>query len=398
MRCERCGNENADTNRFCGMCGNALSASPAHRPPLQPTRAAASPVPTQPVPGPRPAASAHVEPRPVPRRADDAPIITGPSFLGLNQPGPSSGRGVSLRPAQDHLRSSRNLDYLLEDENEEEPKRRVGKVLLVLIALALALGFGYLRWRQGGFDWLTTGTTKSSPAQPSDASQPPSSSAATPSSSSPSTASQENASGSTAQTNSPAANPSSPAAAPAVSNAVPSSPAPSPDSGSTPNSPTANTPAPATPAGSDTPPPESSGSGAVATRQPASASDTTATTPDTEAPRPKPAPTKPTPAKPSDPVAAAEKYIYGRGVPQDCERGLHQLKPAAEQSDPKAMISLGALYATGVCTPRDLPTAYRWFALALRKQPDNQPLQESLQKIWAQMTPPERQLAIKLSQ
>jgi TPR repeat protein len=85
-------------------------------------------------------------------------------------------------------------------------------------------------------------------------------------------------------------------------------------------------------------------------------------------------------------------------VPQDCERGLHQLKPAAEQSDPKAMISLGALYATGVCTPRDLPTAYRWFALALRKQPDNQPLQESLQKIWAQMTPPERQLAIKLSQ
>jgi TPR repeat protein len=85
-------------------------------------------------------------------------------------------------------------------------------------------------------------------------------------------------------------------------------------------------------------------------------------------------------------------------VPQDCDRGLRQLKPAAEQSNPKAMISLGALYSTGVCTPRDLPTAYRWFALALRKQPENASLQDDLQKLWSQMTQPERQLAIKLSQ
>lgn len=77
---------------------------------------------------------------------------------------------------------------------------------------------------------------------------------------------------------------------------------------------------------------------------------------------------------------------------------MRELKPAAEQANPKAMISLGALYATGVCAPRDLPTAYRWFALALRKLPDNEPLQENLQKIWAQMTQPERQLAVKLTQ
>jgi TPR repeat protein len=98
-------------------------------------------------------------------------------------------------------------------------------------------------------------------------------------------------------------------------------------------------------------------------------------------------------------VAEAEKYIYARGgVQQDCDRGLRTLRPAAQQADPRAMISLGALYSTGVCTPRDLPTAYRWFALALRKQPDNQPLQENLQRLWSQMTQPERQLAIKLSQ
>jgi TPR repeat protein len=106
---------------------------------------------------------------------------------------------------------------------------------------------------------------------------------------------------------------------------------------------------------------------------------------------------KPTPITPVDSTAEAERYIYGRGVRQDCDHGLRLLKPAA-QSNPKAMIALGALYSSGTCTPRDLPTAYRWFAMALHKQPDNLPLQNDLQKLWGQMTQPERQLAIKLSQ
>jgi TPR repeat protein len=95
-------------------------------------------------------------------------------------------------------------------------------------------------------------------------------------------------------------------------------------------------------------------------------------------------------------VQEAERYIYGRGVPQDCDHGVRLLK--ADQTDAKAMISLGGLYTTGTCTPRDLPTAYRWFAMALHKDPDNQALQNDLQKLWSQMTQPERQLAIKLSQ
>jgi len=110
------------------------------------------------------------------------------------------------------------------------------------------------------------------------------------------------------------------------------------------------------------------------------------------APKPKPA------AKPVDPVAEAEKFIYGRGAPQNCDRGMKELRPSAAKGNPKAMISLGALYATGVCAPRDLPTAYHWFALALRKQPDDQPLQENMKKLWGDMTQPERQLAIRLSQ
>ena len=97
-------------------------------------------------------------------------------------------------------------------------------------------------------------------------------------------------------------------------------------------------------------------------------------------------------------MAEAERYIYGRGARQDCDHGMRLLKTAAQQSNPKAMISLGALYSTGTCTPRDLPTAYRWFALALHKQPDNQALQDDLKNLWDKMTQPERQLAIKLSQ
>jgi TPR repeat protein len=123
------------------------------------------------------------------------------------------------------------------------------------------------------------------------------------------------------------------------------------------------------------------------------------------APKPKAAaepPPKPPaaikPVKASDPVSEAQKYIYGRGVTQGCERGMRLLRPAAAQANPKAMIEMGALYSAGLCTPHDLPTAYRWFALALRKDPDNESVQTDLQKLWGEMTQPERQLAIKLSQ
>jgi TPR repeat protein len=106
---------------------------------------------------------------------------------------------------------------------------------------------------------------------------------------------------------------------------------------------------------------------------------------------------KPSAARAVDSVTDAERYIYGRGIAQDCDRGLRILKPAAE-SNARAMTSFGVMYSTGTCTPRDLPTAYRWFAQALHKEPDNQALQQDLQKLWGQMTQPERQLAIKLSQ
>jgi len=77
---------------------------------------------------------------------------------------------------------------------------------------------------------------------------------------------------------------------------------------------------------------------------------------------------------------------------------MRLLKPAANQANPKAMIEMGALYSAGLCTPRDLPTAYRWFALALRKDPENTSIHTDLSKLWKEMTPAEQQLAIKLTQ
>jgi TPR repeat protein len=94
-------------------------------------------------------------------------------------------------------------------------------------------------------------------------------------------------------------------------------------------------------------------------------------------------------------VVEGEKYLYGNGVPQDCDRAVRSLTKAAAKSNPKAQTLMGAMYATGHCAARDLPTAYRWFAKALHNDPSNVRLERDLQMVWNQMTPGERQLATR---
>lgn len=96
-------------------------------------------------------------------------------------------------------------------------------------------------------------------------------------------------------------------------------------------------------------------------------------------------------------VRVAEKYLYGQGVPQDCGRALNLLKPAAEASNSKARTLLGTMYATGHCVPRDLPSSYRWFALALREEPNNRWVSRDLQSIWNQMSDSEKQTAMRMT-
>jgi hypothetical protein len=340
--------------------------------------------------------------------------IAGPSFLGLNMPIARDGgrrdadyddRYSDSYSGRDNQRdSSGNLDYLLEDE--EEPKRGWGKVLLGLVALALAVGLGYLHFQQGGFEWLRNLDKKPASAG-ADGAQGGANSAgangapATPDNASaqPGTAPAPGAANAPAATNSdsdspttiPTQNSQNAAAAQdaATQNATPGNAAPAATAGTAADSGTRakSTPAAQVPAkaeeNSDS---DEESSDAEAPAAPKARTKTAVA---------KPA-AKPSPGRAIDRVQEAERYIYGRGVPQDCDHGVRLLK--ADQTDAKAMISLGGLYTTGTCTPRDLPTAYRWFAMALHKDPDNQALQNDLQKLWSQMTQPERQLAIKLSQ
>ena len=110
-----------------------------------------------------------------------------------------------------------------------------------------------------------------------------------------------------------------------------------------------------------------------------------------KAPAPKPSPTAPAVTFEDRLVADGEKYLYGRGVPEDCARARRNLEIGARGSNAKAQTLLGAMYATGHCVGRDLPTAYRWFAKALHGDPGNSRVQRDLEVLWKQMTPEERQ-------
>jgi hypothetical protein len=90
-----------------------------------------------------------------------------------------------------------------------------------------------------------------------------------------------------------------------------------------------------------------------------------------------------------------ENYLYGHGVPVDCQRAGKSLLAAAARSSAKAQSVLGTMYATGHCVTRDVPTAYRWFAKALHQDPGNIRIQQDLSVLWQQMTEEERKLAMQ---
>ena len=386
MRCARCGNENPETNRFCGMCGATLLQAP---PALVPSTTPSAPLPF--IAPPEPVRSLELAPpftHPAAPVSDQSPVISGPSFLGLNEPAPAPRRKGSLSIDPHSAPSAGNLDYLLEDE-EERKRGGAGKFILIAMALLLAVGLGYLRWRNQGFGWMSSGTSKSSvAAQPSDA--PDAGASVTPG------------------VSPPAGDKTAPAAVSASAN-PPSPPADAAASSVPATKPDAPSATPDTAAAKDAV--DTDGVQVTTGGRPVSTPATSETADSAPAPRASektadkaavPVRAKPSaaikPAKATDPVAEAQKFIYGKGATQDCDRGLRLLKPAADQANPKAMVEMGALYSAGLCTPRDLPTAYRWFALALRKEPDNAAVQTDLQKLWGEMTQPERQLAIKLSQ
>jgi hypothetical protein len=349
MQCVQCGHENNSQYRFCGMCGASLHPilPPVEEPP--PERA----------------------PRPV----------SGPSFLGLGDEPPR-----------------RNLDYLLEDE----PPPSRGRVFLALLLLVLIAVFLVWHWRRDGYPWagaLSGRSLSSAPAASPSAgagtsAEPP---VPTTQAESPGTPGADHSAptSETPATETIEIGPSQPGAQSKVTgSAVPQT--------KTPETQTPAVPAPATGGSDQSPPPPSSGS---------DADESVAKQEDTKVPAAEPAPAKkaetnaaklprtsgqPASSFPTNEdklVADGERYLYGTGVAQNCDRARKNLFTAA--SNAKAQSLLGAMYATGHCVNRDLPSAYRWFAKALHQEPGNERVARDLEVLWKQMTPAEKQAAVR---
>jgi hypothetical protein len=119
-------------------------------------------------------------------------------------------------------------------------------------------------------------------------------------------------------------------------------------------------------------------------------------------PRAKPAPRpariqkKPSPSTAAAPEEETADAADTAPAPSGaCEKELPAMRKAAARGDAKAKADLGLVYYAGRCVPRDLPTAYHWYALALRTAPDSPQISAQLEAIWKQMSPAERQLALK---
>ena len=349
VRCAQCGYDNSPEYRFCGMCGGALphplkeASQPERDIVLSPT----------PVPASRPVSA----PAAIPVSASASALgggekVHGPSFLGLSD------------DAQE------NFEY----SDEDEPKRSHAPQIAVVILLIAAAGLLGWQWRHNGFPFnrFIVSRTDGQPVTPAaapDATQSPETQAAGKSAEKPMTANSD-------------------------------VPAAAPDAGTSTDSP-------------------GKAEGEVAPNAAAASPNQNKSAPEVEAAKAKTSPRPRTPVKsiakklqsktPAPPPAvetaalatspdadleiAGEHYLYGTGLPQNCTRAESSLSTAAAHGNSKAETVLGTMYATGHCVGRDLPTAYRWFARALQKEPQNSRISDDLQVLWRQMTPQEKRLA-----
>jgi TPR repeat protein len=369
--CPKCGENNSDNFRFCGMCGTLLEARrPAGTPLPNASQAIApritnAPEPLQPLVMEDTTGSANRQ----------VPPLSGPSMLGLNrvdanQTGPNQpslnqanlNQASPNQPSMNLLRDEAfsGLDSFFE---QEQPKTG-GRRMLLMAALLAALGVA---------GWWTYANYLS----PAESRRP------------------------TAVVVAPTPDAgSSQAAAPAP---VPVPERPSENASAAPDStrPTADRPA------------------ADAEAKPALGEKPTPAAVTPPASRPKIAPRERIATKPAASIASrkatnvpapaaadtgdaefrkGEAYLYGRGMPENCDEAVKYLKAASAKSNPKARSAFGTMYATGHCVARDLPTSYLWFAMALRVDPNNQILEKDLSAVWNQMTPPERQTATRMKQ
>jgi len=357
--CPKCGEDNSDNFRFCGMCGTLLEAR----------RPAGAPAPGLPkiANAPEPLRTPLVEN--ATRPANKQRPIGGPSVLGLNRP------GSNQPPSMDSPRekSFSGLDSFFEAEQPKTGGRRI----LLLVALLAALG-GAGWWTYTNY--LGAAESRKPGAATSSAAEAPAEKPSTKA---------------VAKDAAPALDAgSSPAAAPSAG--VPEGPSENASAAPDTTSKTAESEAkpavPATKERSLTPAPATTPKIPPAEKRPPKRASIVASAKASKMSAPEPADTG------DAAFRKGEAYLYGRGVPKNCDEAVKNLKAASARSNAKARSAFGTMYATGHCVPRDLPTSYLWFALALRVDPNNQILEKDLSAVWNQMTPPERQMATRMKQ
>ena len=361
VKCTHCGYDNSPEYRFCGMCGASL----AH-----PAAIETAPVKDAPRPSPR-SGNGHSE------------NVHGPSFLGL---------------AED---PKVEFHYLYEDE---QPKSRVGLILMLFIAIGAA---GYLGWqsKHNGFPFNRIGgsgqQTSASSSEVAPASNPdqqthidkPMTGAGEVLPTEPDQNAQNQNSKGPTEKDIPPQNGGTAQNANSQQNGTPQQNQAAPQNASSAGNTAENA---------------SEKQNAAADNAPEKTEEASATPPPgvAKASRVAKEPTRPRAVKPSpvNPSQVAtspdaeleqsgERYLYGNGVPQNCARAETSLRIAATHGNSKAQTVLGTMYATGHCVGRDLPSAYRWFARALHQEPQNTRISADLQVLWRQMSPQEKQLA-----
>ena len=366
MICPNCGEDNSSNFKFCGMCGTSL----AERRPLgAPSIANPSDVGRR---APGEPASRTVAGN-IKAAQQAANLNAGPSFLGLNQPLTEQDEGPRDRyePAAPRDQTIYSNTFFEPEEHNAGPRRII--VLLVLVA-ALA----------GGAWWAFFHYSKSGSASEMN------SQTAAP-----------KPEGTETAANTPGPNPNG------KTSSEPSSPSPTDEASSQPaataTAPPALNPAPHPSAPAAISAKQAHVPPAVTRAEPARSQNVVHARREETRPPAKPAPRPAIAAPASDDKGDASfrkgtAYLYGQGAPQNCDEAIKNLKAASAKQNAKARSTFGTMYATGHCVPRDLPSSYSWFALALRVDPNNQILEKDLVAVWNQMTPPERQMATKMKQ
>ena len=341
VHCTHCGYDNSPEYRFCGMCGASLARTVVDpKPALKEVRQGAG------------GTNGNTEEK-VP--------VHGPSFLGLSED------------------PKVEFHYLYEDE---QPRSHVGTVVFLLIVLGAA-GFLGWQWKHGAFPFNRPASTATNGGQQS----------ASPSEVAPAMTQNGETHIDKPRTGAGDAQPPDQKLQ-AESGPKESDIPPQANQAAPPGNSSAD--ATQKSAADESKPEQGKTEEAKATPSPTPTHKRAMTPPAGRAPVAKAAP-EPKPAPATSPDAdlesAGERYLYGNGVAQNCTHAESNLRTAATHGNTKAQTVLGTMYATGHCVGRDLPTAYRWFARALRQEPQNSRVSADLQVLWRQMTPQEKQLA-----